>query len=326
MSSADAAARPVPDGISLVLGAGGFLGSHVSSWLAGAGARARLLDRSVDRIPAQVRRAPTCEVIEADMLDEETLERAMEGVDRVFHFVSATVPSTSVDTVDVEVGENLLPTVKLLEAMRRQGVPLVIFPSSGGTLFGPGSRGQRFAEDAARNPLCAYGLGKLLIEETLRFYTHRGGPDHLILRISNPYGPSVRSHARQGVINAFLEQARRGEPFRMWGDGGAIRDFLYIDDLLDAFAALLQARVANESYNLGSGQGHSIKEVAELVASVTGVDAEYEWIDEEYTGVAWNVLDSTRIFEAVGWRSRVDLRNGIARTWASMRPEIEDRA
>jgi UDP-glucose 4-epimerase len=326
MSSAEGAVRPAPEGLSLVLGAGGFLGCHVAAWLAGAGARVRLLDLSIASIPASIRNAPGCQVIQGNMLDEQTLERAVAGVDRVFHFVSATVPSTSVDTVDVEVASNLLPTVQLLETMRRQGVPLVLFPSSGGTIYGPGTRSEAFGEHAPLRPNCAHGLGKVLIEDTLRFYASRGGPDHLVLRISNPYGPTVRSHARQGVVNAFLEQARRGEPFQIWGDGSAVRDFLYVDDLLDAFAALLCARVSNQTYNLGSGRGHSIKEVAEVVARVTGVDPVFEWIQNEYAGVSYNVLDPMSLFEAVGWRSQVDLPTGIARTWEWMRSAIHERA
>jgi len=307
-----------PDGLSLVLGAGGFLGSHIGAWLARAGGRARLFDLSVETIPPAVRAAPGIEVVQGNMLDEEDLARALRGVDRVFHLICATVPSTSVDRPDVEIQANVIPTVRLLESMRRAGAPLVIFPSSGGTLYGDAGTAGVFTEEAPVRPSCSYGLGKVMIEQLLDFRAHEGGPHFIALRFSNPYGPSVHDHRRQGVVNAFLQGVQRDEPLQVWGDGSAVRDFLYIDDLIAAVAAVCDAGVRDEALNVGSGVGHSILEVIALIRAVTGRNPRIEHVPGAYHGVARNVLGIARIHARTGWTPVVDLRAGIARTWAAM--------
>jgi UDP-glucose 4-epimerase len=243
-------------------------------------------------------------------------------VERVFHLIGATVPFTSLDQVDVEIRANVLPTVRLLDAMRELDVPLVIFPSSGGTLYGPGSETARPShEEASLDPTCSYGLGKLLIEEILRFRSGRGGPDHFVLRISNPYGRSSRSHRVQGVINAFLSEVLHGRPIQVWGDGRSVRDFVYVDDVIRAFSAVLRNAEPNQTFNVSSGEGHRIPEVIELVREVTGRDVRVVHRPEAYAGIAYNVLDPSRIEQKTGWRAEVDLRSGIQRTWESMLAE-----
>lgn len=312
------AEHPLPEGRSLVLGAGGFLGCHIARWLTSQGAPVRLFDLAVDTLPKTVTQAPGCEVIQANLLDETDLKRALEDVNQVFHFVSATVPSTSIHQVDGEIHANVIPTVRLLDAMRELGVPTIVFPSSGGTLYGTGSAAELSREGDPLDPTCSYGLGKLLIEDILRFHASHGGPDYLTLRISNPYGPSAKSHRRQGVINAFLEQVRRDEPIRIWGNGSAIRDFIFIDDLIGAVSAALRSSARNETFNLGSGEGHSVKEVVECVAAVTGRDVRIEHEPGEYAGVPYNVIDATRLTERTGWRPTVSLPDGIRQTWQKL--------
>lgn len=307
-----------PPGLSLVLGAGGFLGGHVASWLARSGARARLFDLSVESIPGAVRRAPGVEVVHGNLMDDAVLRRALEGVDRVFHFVSATVPATSIDDVALELRANVEPMNRLLEAMREAGVGLLVFPSSGGTLYGDDAPERGSPEDAPLSPRGTYGLGKRLIEEILRFRSRAGGPHHLVVRIANAYGPTVHSHHRQGVINAFLERVREGQPVRIWGDGSAVRDFVHTDDLVAAVAALVAAGVRDEVFNLGAGEGVSIRELIDLISGVVGRPVALEPMPGAYAGVRRNVLDVTRLRERVGWRPQVTLRDGIAHLWRSM--------
>ena len=309
---------PAPPGLSLVLGAGGFLGGHVASWLARSGARARLFDLSVESIPTVVRSAPGIEVVHGNLMDDAVLRRALEGVDRVFHFVSATVPATSIDDVALELRANVEPMNRLLEAMREAGVGLVVFPSSGGTMYGDDAPEGGSPEHASLSPRGTYGLGKRLIEEILQFRARAGGPHHLVVRVANAYGPTVHSHHRQGVINAFLERARAGEPVRIWGDGSAVRDFVHADDLVAALAALVAADVRDELFNLGSGVGVSVRELIELIGEVAGRPILLETMAGAYAGVRRNVLDVAKLRERVGWKPQVGLRDGIAHLWRSM--------
>lgn len=309
---------PALPGRTLVLGAGGFLGSQAARWLARAGAPLRLLDLSVKSIPVEVREAEGVEVVHCNLLDEVSLRRALEGVDQVLNFIAATVPSTSVNQVDLELRANIQPTVRLLDAMRDVGTPLLVFPSSGGTIYGDEPPETGFSERCAATPYGSYGLGKLLIEEILSFYSRSGGPHCLVLRIANAYGPSVHGHNRQGVINAFLERVSANEPVRIWGDGSAMRDYVHVEDILCAISELVRSSVRDEIFNVGSGRTHSVMEVLELIEQATGSRIQIERSAAEYSGVVRNLLDISRLQEHTEWRPRVGLPEGIAHLWKSM--------
>lgn len=306
---------PCPSGVTLVLGAGGFLGSHAARWLARGGARARLLDLSIESIPRDVRDAPGIEVLQGNLLDVAVVREALCGVDRVLHFVSATVPATSVDDVALELRANVEPTLCVLETMRQVGTPLIVFPSSGGTVYGDDAPATGFTESSEIRPQGSYGLGKLLIEEVLRFHARSGGPQCLVLRISNAYGPSVREHVRQGVVQAFLERVRSGESVRIWGNGEAVRDYVHVDDVMGALGLLLQRGMTNEVFNLGSGIGTSMRELLAVIERVTRQSVHVEHVDGEYAGVRRNVLDVSKLRTHTGWSPRVGLEEGIARLW-----------
>lgn len=309
---------PAPPGRTLVLGAGGFLGGHAARWLAAAGAQARLFDLAVDAIPAWVRETPGIETVHGNLMDDAVLRRALAGVDRVLCFVSATVPATSVHAVELELRANVQPTLRLLEAMRDAGTPCVVFPSSGGTIYGDDPPPTGFSEDAPPRPVGSYGLGKRLLEEILAFESRHGGPRHLILRISNAYGPIAHGHPKQGVIPAFLERVRAGLPVRVWGDGGAVRDFVHVEDVLAALAGLLAAGVCDATLNVASGVGHDVRELLEIVSGIVGRPLVIERATDEYTGVRRNVLDVSRLRERIGWAPRIDLRRGVAQIWRSL--------
>jgi len=308
---------PLP-GRTLVLGAGGFLGSQAARWLARSGASLRLLDLSVKSIPKEVRDREGVEVLHCNILDEVSLRRALEGVDQVLNLISATVPSTSVDQVDLELRANVQPTLRLLDAMRDVGTPLIVYPSSGGTIYGDEPPETGFTEESPATPYGSYGLGKLLVEEMIGFYARSGGPQCLILRIANAYGPSVHGHNRQGVINAFLDRVSANEPVRIWGDGSAMRDYVHVEDILSAISELVCSTTRNDIFNVGSGRSHSVLEVLELIENATGRQVQIERVASEYTGVVRNQLDISRLHDQTGWQPRIELSQGLTHLWKSM--------
>ncbi len=310
--------RALPPGLpgrTLVLGAGGFLGSQAALWLAQTGSALRLFDLSIESIPEPARDAPGVEVVQGNLLDEALVRDALEGVDQVLHFVSATVPATSVAEVDLELRANVQPMARLLAAMRSAGTRLVVYPSSGGTVYGDEAPERGFPETAPARPSGSYGLGKLLSEQILSFHARSGGPRCLILRIANAYGPSVHGHNRQGVINAFLDRVQAGEPVRVWGDGSAVRDYVHVEDILTALSSLVRSDAQGEIYNVGSGQGLSVCEVLDVIRRATGRNVAIERAPGEYTGVQRSVLDVTKLQTLTGWRPQIGLEEGVAHLW-----------
>ena len=203
---------------TLVLGGGGFIGSHLVSALLLQGRRVRVLERPYRKHTKLVPQHPNLEWLEGNFGNTEDVRRALHDVDAVFHLVSTTQPQSSNDDPTFDIQSNLLATVGLLEQMRfLKNVPL-IFISSGGTVYG---KPQQIAisEKHPTEPQCSYGIVKLTIEKYLALYHLLYGINYRVLRFSNPYGPGQEENRTQGVIGTFLSRILQGLPIEVWGDG-----------------------------------------------------------------------------------------------------------
>ena len=187
----------------LVLGANGFLGSHVSAWLAAKGYRLRLFDLRFLR--AMPWRSKQVETIEGNFMNASDLTAALDGVEVVLHFISTTVPASSIDNVSFEVESNVSACARLLELMVKKGVRFIGLPSSGGTVYGDGESDHK--EDEPLKPSCPYALGKVMEETLIRFFSDNRNVNYQIWRISNPYGDATKLHRMHTMFNGT--QARK---------------------------------------------------------------------------------------------------------------------
>jgi UDP-glucose 4-epimerase len=228
--------------------------------------------------------------------------------------VGATVPASPFASLEQEVELSLRPLAVLLDALADAPPALLVFPSSGGTVYGR-TPARPVAEDAPLAPESAYGLAKAVGEEMVRFHGRRHGSPWLVLRLANPFGRRGAAQARQGVIDVFLQRLLDGRPVEVWGEGGQVRDYLLVDDAVEAVEALLAAGRRDETFNVGSGAGHSLREVMTALEEVSGRRLERRHRDDVYAGIPYNVLDTSALAAATGWRPRHDLRAGLAVAW-----------
>ena len=217
----------------LVRGATGFLGGALAEGLLDDCSRLRLFCRNSGALSPGLLANPAVEVVVGDALDPRAVADSLLGVDLVIDCVGATLPAIRPGDLLPEVERNLAPLAILLDAMARPPARRLIFPSSGGAIYGAGRR-EELTEESPTAPEGAYGLGKLLAEEMIRFRARRSEASHLILRASNVYGRPRRRAEPQGVCDIFLDRAARGEAIEIWGDGSQIRDYLFIDDFVRA--------------------------------------------------------------------------------------------
>jgi UDP-glucose 4-epimerase len=295
----------------LILGANGFLGSHVTGWLAAKGYPLRLFDLGFHRSP-QLDTAAEAEIVEGNFMNPADVSRALEGVDMVLHFISTTVPATSINNPMVEVETNVTASAKLLDLMVEKSVRFIGFPSSGGTIYGESNYEHR--EKDILRPSCPYGLGKALIEDIIHFYSDYRGISYQIWRISNAYGDTTRLHMMQGVIDAFLQKIKAGERLTLWGDGSAVRDFIFIDDLVAAIGGMIESGVKNQVVNIGSGVGSSIHQVLDVMRAVVGHNFAVDTV-ESYAGIKRALLNIEKINQLTGWQPSYTLETGIAEAW-----------
>lgn len=299
----------------LVLGGAGFMGSHVARALARAGHTVRIFDRPRADRGNLVEIFDAVEIVEGDLINEADLLRGMEGVEVVIHMICTTLPQSSNENPVYDVQTNLAGTLKLLDVARMSGVRKVIFPSSGGTVYGI-TGAEPVEESHPTNPLCSYGITKLAVEKYLHLYRHLHGLDFTILRISNPYGPRQNRNAIQGAVGVFLPRVVRQQPITIWGDGSIARDFIFIDDVVEAFVRASTADSAAQVLNIGSGKAVTLLDLIATMAKVAGKLPKIEFLPSRRFDVPVNCLNISKAARELDWAPHIDLEDGIARTYA----------
>ena len=298
-------------GPALVLGGGGFLGSHLVEQLLSEGCAVRVFDRAR---PSPVPRMESlAEYIEGDFGNRADVKAALDGCRTIFHLIGTTLPKTSNDDPVHDLESNLVTTVRMLELARHAGVERVIFASSGGTVYGvPTSL--PIPEHHDTQPLCSYGIHKLAIERYLHLYRSLHGLDYCVLRLANPFGERQRPDASQGAVSVFLDKALRGEEIVVWGDGSVVRDYIYAGDVARAFSQAAKYQHTVRTFNIGSGQGLSVNALIAAIERVVGGAVARRYLPGRPFDVPTNVLDISRAAQYLGWRPHWSFEDGLRRT------------
>ena len=297
----------------LVLGGAGFIGSHLSEALAGEGHRVRIFDRPhVDRLPL-FPPSRGFEIFTGDFLNPQALAPALEGTEIVFHLVSTTLPKNSNDNPVYDVESNVLGSLRLLELCREHGVRKLVFVSSGGTVYGVPCT-TPVAEDHPTEPICSYGIHKLMVEKYLALSHRLHGLDYRIVRPANLYGPRQRLDIAQGAVAVFLDRALRDQPIQIWGDGSVVRDYVYVADAVDAMLKAASFEGAQRIFNIGSGKGASLNQLVAEIEKLLGRRVKVEHSAPRALDVPVNVLDASAAERHLGWRASTPLAEGLRRT------------
>lgn len=297
----------------LVLGANGFIGSHLVDQLIEQGERVRAFDRFGD---SEVRFIPNnnIEIFSGNFLNKSDLNQALAGMDYVFHLVSTTTPATAENDPLIDIDTNIRMSVELFEECVTHKIKKVIFASTGGAIYGDIEISGPINEKANPQPISPYAIGKLTIEHYLRYFNKKFGLNSLTFRISNPYGERHSPVNRQGVIPIFLEHIAKAEPITLLGDGSMVRDYLYVKDVA-IMVAKTYKKAHQPLYNLGSGEGVSLKQLIEIIKQVTGREVKIDRKPKPPTFVQSVVLDTSLFKNEFGLAPQTSLDEGIAKTW-----------
>jgi UDP-glucose 4-epimerase len=299
----------------LVLGANGFIGSHVVDALAKNGHFVRCFDRYKSNVVQFNNGASyNTEIYHGDFLSNTSVEKALEDVEYVFHFVSTTNPFISEADPELDIETNILHSVKLFEACVTKKIKKVIFASTS-AIYGdhPEIRGP-ISESVHEQPYSPYAIGKLTIENYLRFFKRKFDLDYLIFRVSNPYGPRQNTMSGQGVIGIFLKHAANSTPINVYGDGSMVRDYIYVQDVAKAFAQVFDKQAKHNIYNVGSGSGRSINDIIATVEAATGKKLQKIFVETPTSFVQKVILDTSRIESEFNIRAETTLEQGIKET------------
>jgi len=319
---AGVASRARPSGHHLILGGCGFLGRHVAALLTRDDQKVVIADRAPPPKSLMAELGERASWVNLDFggADWDSLLR---GAGVVHHYAWGSVPGTANDPSE-DFTTNVQPTLRLLEALRqvavRREAPSLIFPSSGGTVYGK-VRNVPTREDHPLAPINVYGAGKASAELYLGVYRAIHGLDCRVARLSNPFGAGQDLSRGQGAATTFVYQALSDQPIHIWGDGEVVRDYIHVSDAAAGLVALACAPRNDRCwiFNMGSGEGVSLNGI---VAELEGhLNKTLEVLREpgRQIDIPISVLDNGLARNNLGWSPKLSFSDGISRTLTDLK-------
>lgn len=296
----------------LITGGAGFIGSHVSDAMVSLGHQVAVLDNLSTGSRENVNRAAT--FYHADITDVGSVQRIFREFrpEVVVHHAAQTNVRASVDRPLSDAQANVMGSLNLLSAAVANGCRKFVYASSGGAIYGePESLPVR--EDHPIRPLSPYGVSKYTVEHYLHVYWLNHGLTYTILRYANVYGPRQKPSGEAGVVAIFGSRLNADQPCFIYGTGEAVRDFVYVQDVVEANVQAL-SKGDGVAVNIGTGVGTSVNDLYEMLASAVGVGRRPIYAEARTGEVNSIYLDPSLAREALGWEPRVCLAEGLGRT------------
>lgn len=282
----------------LFIGGAGFIGANLIFRLATANLNIHVCEPHGANLQRLSGLNVTIHYCSLDMVDSYKKIIKDCNINIVIHLVSTLVPGSTYDEYKMEYKNIIFPSIELMELCAERGVKFVYF-SSGGTIYGNRNDVLPFIESDPMAPISYYGWSKQMMENSILFMHRTKGLNYLILRPSNPYGHGQNLYGKQGLAAVAIGKILKGEPVEVWGDGSAVRDYIYIDDLANVFAQLVEKDIKNTTLNIGSGRGYSVNDVLAFLKIVTQKDFKIKYQNPRPVDVSNMVLDLNNLKQYV---------------------------
>lgn len=295
----------------ILTGGSGFLGTNFLNASKPEDGEIIVLDRHPSLWPVE---RPWIRYIEQDVREVEAYRKEFISGSVVVHMASVSYPGKAEKMIESDIQDNILGTVRVAQAAADQGVRAFLFLSSGGAVYGD-QQIFPIPETANLQPKSMYGVMKLANEHYLRILHQLRDLPVALLRIANPFGkwhPGIG----QGAINVFLQKVLQAERIELWGDGEQIRDYIPVYEAVEAIKQIgLRFTSGCEAFNIGTGVGHSLREILVLIQNVTEIVPDVTFRSARGVDVEKNILDCSKMESLFGWRSTSPFDIAIKESW-----------
>ncbi len=297
----------------LVTGGAGFIGSHLVDELVGGGARVTVVDDlssgNMDNLAASIDRV---NLMNVNLVSDDIGPLFADGrFAMVFHLAGHAVVPASVERPREDFERNLLGTLNVLEQIRSMDKrPAVVFTSSA-AVYGEGS-GEQFRECDATAPIAPYGVSKLAAERYMAVYALNYGLETAVMRLFPIFGPRLRKHV---VFDLISKLHANPDELLIHGDGHQVRDFSHVSTVVAGFMAVAAgAEFKGETYNVGSGETCSIRELAQMISERMNLTPRYTYTGDVKSGISLRWTADLSRLKAIGFKPRLGLGNGLRDT------------
>lgn len=302
---------------AMVTGAAGFIGSTLVDRLLADGHEVTGLDNLATGKVANLEAAEANakfafvkdDIVEAD-LDAVVAEYSPEVI---FHLAAQIDVRHSVADPQFDSSVNVVGTVRLAEAARKAGVRKIVHTSSGGSIYGTPEQIPT-SETVPTDPHSPYAAGKVAGEIYLNTFRHLYGLECSHIAPANVYGPRQDPHGEAGVVAIFAQALLSGRSTKVFGDGGNTRDYVFVDDVVEAFVRASGPDGGGQRFNVGTGVETSDRQLHSLVAAAAGAPDDPELHPPRLGDLRQSCLDVGRAKRVLGWEPQVPLADGIRRT------------
>lgn len=305
----------------VVTGGAGFIASHIVDRYLQLGHQVAVIDNLSTGRRENVN--PQATFYEVDIGDAGAVTKVMvaEKPELISHHAAQMNVRRSVQEPAFDAASNILGSINVIEAGLSAGVSKFVYASSGGAVYG---ELEYIPADESHpiRPASHYGVSKHTVEHYLELYNQIQGLVYTTLRYANVYGPRQNPEGEAGVVAIFGNQMLHGEQSTIFGDGSDTRDYVFIDDIVDANALVLD-HGDNEIFNLGTGRQTTVRQIFEAVAAATGFTGEPHHEEPRTGDIAHSALDSAKARQLLGWQPRVSLAEGTQRTIEYLRETTE---
>ncbi|NOX71549.1 MAG: SDR family oxidoreductase [Candidatus Micrarchaeota archaeon] len=292
-----------------VTGGAGFIGSHIVEALYKQN-NVVVIDNLFTGLEDNVKPFKNDVKFEnVSITDAKAIESALKGIDIIFHEGANVQIPRSIENPQFDAETNIIGTINVLEAARKNDISTVVFAASSSVYGNPVEI--PIKETHRLMPLSPYAAGKRACEDYMRLYNEMYGIKTVCLRYFNVYGPRQRSDSPySGVISIFSDKLKRGEKLVVYGDGEQSRDFVNVKDV--AQANILAAESGKSGiYNVGTGKEISLNDLIKTMEEIIGKKAEIEYTDERPGDIRRSVADITKIKEELGFEPKISLEEGL---------------
>jgi UDP-glucose 4-epimerase len=300
-----------------VVGASGFIGARLTRYLAG------ITDTTVVAV-ARVQPADLAFGVEFRPLPHGASAQQMRAhfrdVDAVVYAAGNAVPRTFEVERYAAFEAETAALANFVDALPTNRSIRFVFLSSGGTIYGESQHGAHREQDRP-TPTGFYGASKLACEGLLFAHAKRSQLTPIVLRLSNCYGPGQLPHRGQGVVAAFGAALLADAPIEIWGTGHAVRDFVYVDDAVEAIALAIRYGGGERIFNIGSAVGVSVNQLLDMLSTAITAKPQVRYIGTDVGTVEANVLANSLAQSELGWTPKTTLEEGLRNTLRWLRDQ-----
>ncbi len=270
-------------------------------------------------------RFPAVQAIQHTAWRGEELRKALADVDVLVHLAWSSVPGTASLDPDADLRENVLDLLPVMDLAAECGVARVLFVSSGGTVYGPMLQELPITEDHRLAPATAYGSSKLSFEHMLGGHAAMHGYKPVVLRPSNVYGMATFNSKPQGVVQHWMKAILEDRPIELWNEGATMRDFIHIDDMVEALILAMMYAGNRTVFNISTGVGTTLSELVSKLEEIAGRRIDIVHRNGPAGAVDRNVLSPAMARSELGFEAEVSLDEGLRRTWRILSEQLPEQ-